>query len=69
MRSGEELMQRDKHELSERRGRLKRDGAKPSLLVKRENAADLIEITNHPFDPVLSESASQLRGGAAEPTP
>ena len=54
---------------AERRGRLKRNDAKPSPLVKREDAANLIEITNHPFDPVLLQSTSLLRAGLAEPAP
>jgi hypothetical protein len=63
VRKSEEPMQWDKHELSEGRGRLKRDGAKPSLPVKRADAADLREILNHVFDSVLPQSKRFARQG------
>ena len=62
-------MQQYKHELSQRGGRLKCDDVKPSPLIKREDAANLIEVADHPFDPVLLQSAGLLWAALAEPAP
>jgi len=69
MRKSEEFLQRGTYELSEGRGRLQGDGAKSSLPVKGEHAANLKEIPKHAFDPVLPQVARQLRSATAEPTP
>jgi hypothetical protein len=45
---------------------MERDDAKPSLLVKRERAADLIEITNHALDPVVLQKTGLLWAGPTE---
>ncbi len=66
VRSSEEVMQCATHELSQRRGGLKGNAAKPSLLVKGEHTADMIEITNHLLHPVMPQVASHLWAATRE---
>src|SRR5579872_6847272 len=60
----EEFLQWHKHEFGERRGRRKGDGTKPSVPLKRELAADMIEVTNQTFDPVLLQAEGLVRVNA-----
>src|SRR5579863_3222350 len=63
----EQLTQWEKHELGERGGRIQHDGAKPSLRVKAYSAADVIEIANDAFDPVVLQATGHLRTALSQP--
>ena len=52
----EQLTQRHKHELGERRGFRQGDAEEPSVRVNSQNAADLREIAYHALDPVLLQA-------------